>query len=380
MLREPGADSALSGVIGVLKRRLTNGPAARALKMERQSRLAAVNGAGGSSGPGISGDSPSNTLPGALGPAFLLLSDREGGFARAGFWLDANGERTFVPSGYVEMVVDEDSVEDNDIVSTFCHEIGHVIMRNLVPGFADRPSPSTKMHMSMTVTDYQTAFDEGFAEHFQAVVADQIDSAPPHQVGLVAQVRGLWHSGIDAHMRVHGVRENLYVHGRAIPTHMDECTDAYELYLDSETSILFDRDTLKPGQQMMACEGVIATLFYRMINNERLAGAGLDVGFKIIAAIAEIGRRAEPKVSVMEYADRYIELFPGYRAAMADIIVATTYGATASQDAVKMYERAARSGRLDNIDAHARTRLRVLDGVAAAARLSGATSALSCGC
>lgn len=79
------------------------------------------------------------------------------------------------------MIVDKSSVEDDDIVSTFCHEIGHVIMRNLVPGFADRPSPSTKTHMSMVVTDYQTAFDEGFVEHFQAVVADQIECAAPHR-------------------------------------------------------------------------------------------------------------------------------------------------------------------------------------------------------
>jgi hypothetical protein len=237
-------------------------------------------------------------LPGAPGPAFLLLSNREGGFARFGFWLDMDGERTFVASGYVEMVVGEDSVEDDDIVSTFCHEIGHVITRNLVPGFADRPSPSTKMHMSMTVTDYQTAFDEGFAEHFQTVVADQIESAAPQRKGLVAQVRGLWHSGIDAHMRVHGVRENLYIHGKAIPTFMDECADAYELYLDSETSILFDRDTPKAG-------GVIATLFYRMINDERLAGPGLGIDLKIIAAIGAMGRQAKPTVSMMEKARQF---------------------------------------------------------------------------
>jgi len=252
VLCEPGADSAVSSFTDVLRRRLTGGPAARALRMERQSRLAAVNGAGGSSGQNVSGDSPSNTLPGALGPAFLLLSDREG-------------------------------------------------------GFADRPSPSTKMHMSMSVTDYQTAFDEGFAEHFQTVVADQIGSAAPHQVDLVAQVRGLWHSGIDAHMRVHGVRGNLCVHGKAIPTCIDECSDPYELYLDSETSILFDHGTLKTGQQMMACEGVIATPFYRMINDEHLAGAGPDIDLKIIAAIGAMRRRAEPTVPMMEEARQFSE-------------------------------------------------------------------------
>jgi len=331
VLREPIADSAVSSIVDALKCRLTTGPAVRALRMERQSRLMALSATDG--------------------PAFLLLSNREGGFARVGFWLDTDGERTFVPSGYVEMVVDESSVEDDGIVSTFCHEIGHVIIRNLVRSFAHRPSPSTKMHMSMAVTDYQTAFDEGFAEHLQAVAAKQIESAAPHQMNLVEQVRGLWHSGIDTFMRVHGVRENLYVHGKAIPTRINECSDAYELYLDSETSVLFDRDTLKTGQQMMACEGVIATLFYRITNDERLTGPGLDVDLKIIAAIGAMGRQAEPMISMMEFVDRFMELFPEDRAAMADIVIAATYGATVSQDAVKMYERAARSGRLGNIDA-----------------------------
>ena len=153
--------------------------------------------------------------------------------------------------------------------------------------------------------------------------------APP--VDLVEQARGLWHSGIDVYMRVQGVRENLYVHEKAVPARMDERSDAYDLYLDSETSILFDRDTLKTGQQMMACEGV--------------------VDLKIIAAIGEMGQQAEPAVSMMEFIDRYMQLFPEHRAAMADLIITTTYGATVSQEAVKLYGRAARSGRLGDMDA-----------------------------
>ena len=326
VLREPIADSALSSIADALKRRLTTGPAARALRMERQSRLMALSGADEPGRPDVSGGSSSSsgTLPSPDGPAFLLLSSREGGFARIGFWLDIDGERTFVPSGYVEMVVDEASVEDDNIVSTFCHEMGHVIIRNLVPGFA---------------------------EHLQTVAADRIEYAPPRQISLTKQIQGLWHSGIDTFMRVHGVRENLYVHGKAIPTRINECSDAYELYLDSETSVLFDRDTLKTGQQMMACEGVIAALFYRMIHDERLTGPGLDVDLKIIAAMGAMGRQAESTVSMMEFVDRYMELFPEDRNAMADIVIATTYGATVSQDTVKMYERAARSGRLGSIDA-----------------------------
>jgi hypothetical protein len=46
--------------------------------------------------------------------------------------------------------------------------------------------------------------------------------------------------------------------------------DRYRLYLDSETSTAFLDDELRNGQQMMASEGVIATLFYRSVNDTAL--------------------------------------------------------------------------------------------------------------
>ncbi len=53
VLCEPGVDSSLSSLIDVLKHRLTTGPAARALRMERQSRLATLSGADESGRPDL---------------------------------------------------------------------------------------------------------------------------------------------------------------------------------------------------------------------------------------------------------------------------------------------------------------------------------------
>jgi len=116
--------------------------------------------------------------------------------------------------------------------------------------------------------------------------------------------------------------------------------------VDSETSIQFSKDVPENGQQMMACEYVAATLFYRLFNDERLS----DMDLKIITAIHAIGQQAGASAWIMESIDRYMELFPEDRAALTDIVVATTYGATVSKNAVRMYERAARAGHLGAAD------------------------------
>jgi hypothetical protein len=58
---------------------LTRGPEARTLMLEKQNRLTA------------SGNSD--------GHAYLLISNREGGFAIVGFWLDDAEQRIFIPWG-----------------------------------------------------------------------------------------------------------------------------------------------------------------------------------------------------------------------------------------------------------------------------------------
>jgi hypothetical protein len=181
-----------------------------------------------------------------------------------GFWPDEDARRTFVPWGYVEVTTDDakPAVGGNslDFVATFCHKIGHVIIRNLIPGFADRPAPSTKMHMSMAVTDCQTAFGEEYAVHFRTVVQDKVHreasatSGRPGQASLARQLTKPRHNSIALSRRTHGVLRNLCIYERAQPADVFDSLHPYELYLDSETHTRFNRDALKSGQRMLACE------------------------------------------------------------------------------------------------------------------------------
>ncbi len=98
-------------------------------------------------------------------PTVLLVSQEEGGFARRGFWLErSGGPPAWHPEPYVNMVIDADSVRSGEFEEIFAHESGHVLLRRLLPRL---PSGySRTRHGSLVVTDYPTAFDEGFAIHF----------------------------------------------------------------------------------------------------------------------------------------------------------------------------------------------------------------------
>jgi len=97
-------------------------------------------------------------------PTWLYLSAEDGGFARRGFWLEENGRRRFVDELFVDLVVDADTIADSGFEEIFSHEMGHVFLRRLMPGLPYGWSRTP--HSSMSVTDYPTAFDEGFATHF----------------------------------------------------------------------------------------------------------------------------------------------------------------------------------------------------------------------
>ncbi len=90
--------------------------------------------------------------PDLTAPAYLLMSQEEGGFERHGFWLeDAKGQRELVPAGYVDLVVGAESVEDGNLEEIFSHELGHQILGELAGQLP--AGQSRNMHQSMAITD-----------------------------------------------------------------------------------------------------------------------------------------------------------------------------------------------------------------------------------
>jgi len=315
-------------------------------------------------------------------PMYLLLSGEEGGFARYGFWIeDPRGGRRMVWAGYVDLVVDEEGVADGNLEEIFSHELGHLILKSLLGDINSGPSP--KMHQSMTVTDYPTAFDEGYAEHFQPLVRDATGNAYLQELSKGAtptDLNLLWLSRLDQQMRTDGVKRNLFIHRRALPAlALQPDPDRYRLFLDGETSVDFLFDEFKNAQEMMACEGVIATLFYRLVNDERLRNQYRDEAFyrqflgrevtraeiskqvspyenvnlKLFAAMRRVGlESAHARLPLMSrIVNAYARLFPEEADEVYGIFLKTTYGVTASQELGNAFERAVTAGRTGDIAA-----------------------------
>jgi hypothetical protein len=194
------------------------------------------------------------------------------------------------------------------------------------------------MHQSMTMTDYPTAFDEGFAEHFQPLVRDATANSHLRKLNSgtgSSDLDRLWLSAADGQLRTDGVKRNLFIHLKPLPeSAFGEDPDLYRLLSIAETSTVFLPTELKNGQQMLASEGVIATLFYRIVNDEQLRNhyreslfyqpflqyASMDptkaitpyqnINLKLFAAMAELTDTDRNQPAIVRLVKRYATLFP----------------------------------------------------------------------
>ena len=242
-------------------------------------------------------------------PAFLFLSDRQGGFPVQHFWLEQPDgslkEMRDVP--FVDTVVDGGDLEPgaiDGIEQIYAHELGHLMMAALA-GPAPRRA-SSSMHFMTVRTDPWTAFTEGFGEHFQPVALDHYgDAIPaarrnPPPSGPEAlwqprfareQVEGCWicpanlrfiwwHGRAEQRMRDAPLRDNLFVRQPAMPARLlDDGRPALEARLYRDVIPPGTDGPLKNASQMLSSEGVIATLFYRLARDSRLQHSYREASF-----------------------------------------------------------------------------------------------------
>lgn len=304
-------------------------------------------------------------------PMYLLMSTEEGGFARFGFWLeDAAGKRSLVLAAYVDLVTRQQSVETGNFEEIFSHELGHHILKSLTGGVGR--GPSRKMHQSMSVTDYPTAFDEGYAEHFQPLVRDATTNAYLRKMtgGTGASdLELVWLSAADGQLRTDGVKRNLFIHRKPLPAlALDPNPDLYRLFVEDETSTTFLPAKLKNAQEMMASEGVIATLFYRIVNDNQLRNHYREAAFyapihsenaeapeqvitpyeninlKLFAAMEKLGSPGGNRPPMISLVEQYAKLFPDEAKRMPELFMETTWGATVSQPLASALQLAAADG------------------------------------
>jgi hypothetical protein len=381
--QQPGPDGRTSPVLrrapespllAAIRRTVDSTYAAQALRLDRFARNLVRRGGFGA--------------PELDGPVWLFLSDEEGGYARHGFWLeDDDGGRRFVNAPYINMVVDDDGLARGFFEKTFPHELAHTTLRVLV-GDITR-GPARKSHQSMTVMDYPTALDEGWAEHTELLVTHQ--TANPwllgRERGRTPDFINAWINKVDEALRTDGVRRNIYVHAKALPAAaLEPNPDPFAVWLEGEVDATFLTDKLKSAQAMLSSEGVGATLFYRVVTSKTLGqryeapefytrfGATPEtvtpyenINLKLFAAMREMvrpssGAGGSPATGpetpldphrplLLDLVRTYMALFPADAPAICDIFLDITWGATASRDVAAALERLASQGRVGDLGA-----------------------------
>jgi DNA uptake protein ComE-like DNA-binding protein len=237
-------------------------------------------------------------------PAYLVLTDNQGGFPRSGFELDG---QSYADVAFVDLHRRSTLTgRYGAIDQIFPHELMHIIVED----FAGAPpdGPASQVHAVGVQTDRGTAFNEGLAETAQILSIDDPDAAPDTHA-LAQDARGYadararfdeyframtarWNAGARARMtfpfwfsqseqvlRYHAIRANLF--SRTLESTEDGATprSAYAAYL-VENVVPAPADAApKTPARMMATEGVVAALFWRVLSSHVCRATLADIGF-----------------------------------------------------------------------------------------------------
>ena len=288
-----------------------------------------------------------------LEPAYLFLSDRQGGFPAESFWLEqpdgALREKRGVP--FVDTVVDEHDLDPGTIdglEEIFAHELGHLVMAALAGPAPRRASSAT--HFVTVRTDAWTAFVEGWGEHFQPLGLDRDRAAASAESTVVvaaaestereriarareafwyprfareqvegcvicpANLRLLWWQGPgEQSLRDGALRVNRFIRQVELPARLrGDGRPAFEARMYRDVVPPSDGGPMKNASQMLSSEGVVATFFYRLVTDARLRSAYRDPAFYapfISEEEAALMARLGPASVVPAPENAYLKLF-----------------------------------------------------------------------
>jgi hypothetical protein len=115
-----------------------------------------------------------NTRGKPMEPAYLALTQNQGGYAREGFAIMSHGDHLVKPESFYvdvnENTLDRDFRSLMSITQLYPHELGHVMYRLLSSSDTiEASSKNINVHFFSVTTDYLIAFNEGFAEHMENI-------------------------------------------------------------------------------------------------------------------------------------------------------------------------------------------------------------------
>lgn len=238
-------------------------------------------------------------------PAYLLLSDRQGGFAKYGFWLGAQKKPQ---AAYVDIHrAWKVSGQFGAIDQIFPHELTHAILHLL--GISAPPGGGGNQVHALTVrTDRFTAFNEGLAEHVQIMAVDHPGAAPETRALANAHDREaaawkhlaayrsemtahfapaarmrmgfpLWYSNDERVLRYFAVKENRFVREVRVPAALLTAADPERAYL-LENVLPGDPDgAVKAVPRLIDSEGAVSAFFHRWATDQALQQRRRDEAF-----------------------------------------------------------------------------------------------------
>lgn len=295
-------------------------------------------------------------------PAYLLLSDNQGGFPRFGLHVDGRRMRE---AAYVDLHRNGQLTRRFGAMNQiFPHELLHLIVHELAG-----PMPAehdNQIHAIGVRTDRATAFSEGFAEHGQVMAIEAPDVSPDtralvadpafassayahfeaYRATLTARwaiapkarmAFPVWFSGSEQVLRYYAVRDNRFAREPSIPARA--AADLYSAYLIENTLPGDAAGPPKNAGRLVATEGVVSALFYRLATAAALQRSDAEAAFyrqfgiargdvdaidngyvKLFAAIKAGG------YDTVAILDAYAQLFPSDADAMRAIVRDTLVG------------------------------------------------------
>lgn len=231
--------------------------------------------------------------------AYLAFTKNVGGFACTGFWLKTPQGLIHKPNtGYVDLHENYLNSERDEIAAPpqiFNHEMGHLILNILTLKSGNvKEMRSPIMHYFTTVTDYNTAFDEGFAEHLQYMtvefernkkVKDTIESRVrrlktemsrtmygyerdynwPMRLGFYTVTMPLWYQKIENIRRHSFIRNNW----AKMPARVAAGISNPAEYIQYRNAAVWPNPaSLRGYAEAMSVEGILATFFSSVVTND----------------------------------------------------------------------------------------------------------------
>ncbi len=224
-------------------------------------------------------------------PAYLALTENQGGYAIKGFVIKENGEHIEkINSYYVDInkrYLEGSYEKIMSITQLYPHELGHIMYRLLSSSdVSEENSRNVNIHFFSLVTDYQIAFNEGYAEHLENIarlyetnkeVIDGInkdtldivknskvtikgfkkDFEQPWRIGYYKMSMLLWYNRFEDYKRF-----SYPLDGRSKYTNSSiSSSNEQNNLIYRNSGVSYNSNKIRNKVQLMASEGTVSTFF-----------------------------------------------------------------------------------------------------------------------